>query len=116
VPSLSDLTRFGLKGFFGSVSPVESFRLDHAAVALFLNPVSLGFYVVAQAFINLPRFLADSIGVVAYPSVAARRDPHMARRSLWRHFALGAALALGAVTILEIAVPSLVSLFFGAAF
>lgn len=110
VPSLSQLTRFGLKGFFGSVSPVESFRLDQAAVALFLNPISLGFYVVAQSFVNLPRFIAESVGVIAYPSVAAGRDPRAARRSLWRHFALGAALALGVVTILEITLPSLVSL------
>jgi O-antigen/teichoic acid export membrane protein len=116
VPSLSQLTRFGLKGFFGSVSPGEDFRLDQAAVALFLNPVSLGFYVVAQAFINLPRFVGQSVGVIAYPSVAEHRDPRRARRSLWRHFALGAGLALGTVTVLEIAVPSLISLFFGAAF
>jgi O-antigen/teichoic acid export membrane protein len=116
VPSLSELIRFGLKGFFGSVSPVESFRLDQAAVALFLNPVSLGFYVVAQAFINLPRFLAQSVGMVAYPSVAAHADPREAQRSLWRHFALGSALTLAAVTVLEIAVPTLVPLFFGAEF
>jgi O-antigen/teichoic acid export membrane protein/O-antigen ligase len=116
VPSLSQLTRFGLKGFFGSVSPAEDFRLDQTAVALFLNPVSLGFYVVAQAFINLPRFVAQSVGMIAYPTVAGHRDPRLARRSLWRHFALGAGLALGAVTVLEIAVPSLIPLFFGAAF
>lgn len=116
VPSLSQLTRFGLKGFIGSVSPVENFRIDQAAVALFLNPVSLGFYVVAQAIINLPRFLAQSVGMIAYPSVAARRDPRAARRSLWRHVALAAALTLGTVAILEVAVPRLVSLFFGAAF
>jgi O-antigen/teichoic acid export membrane protein len=116
VPSRSQLTRFGLKGLFGSVLPVEDFRLDQAAVALFLNPVSLGFYVVAQAFVNLPRFVAQGVGGIAYPSVAGHRDPRLARRSLWRHFALGAGLALGAVTVLEIAVPNLISLFFGAAF
>jgi O-antigen/teichoic acid export membrane protein/O-antigen ligase len=116
VPSLSQLTRFGLKGYLGSVSSVEEFSLDRAAVALFLNPVSLGFYVVAQAFINLPRFVAQSVGVIAYPSVAGHRDPRLARRSLWRHFGLGAGLTLGAVTVLEILVPSLISLFFGAAF
>jgi O-antigen/teichoic acid export membrane protein/O-antigen ligase len=116
VPSLSQLTRFGLKGFLGSVSPVEDFQLDKAAVALFLNPVSLGFYVVAQAFINLPRFVAQSVGLIAYPSVAGHRDPRLARRSLWRHFGLGAGLTLGAVIVLEILVPSLIPLFFGAAF
>jgi O-antigen/teichoic acid export membrane protein/O-antigen ligase len=116
VPSLSQLARFGLKGFFGSVSPVEDFRLDQAVVALFLNPITLGFYVVAQAFTNLPRFVAQSVGMIAYPSVAGHRDPRLARQSLWRHFGLGAGLALGAVTVLEIAVPSVISLFFGAAF
>jgi O-antigen/teichoic acid export membrane protein/O-antigen ligase len=116
VPSLSQLTRFGLKSFLGSVSSVEEFSLDRLAVALFLNPVSLGFYVVAQAFINLPRFVAQSVGVIAYPSVAGHRDPRLARRSLWRHFALGAALTLVTVTVLEILLPSLISLFFGAAF
>jgi O-antigen/teichoic acid export membrane protein len=116
VPSISEMTRFGLKGLVGSVSPVENFRLDQAVVALFLSPVSLGYYVVAQAFINLPRFVAQSVGLIAYPSVAAHRDRRAAARSLWRHFALGTALALGAVTILEITVPTLVSVFFGAAF
>jgi len=116
VPSLSEMTRFGLKGLVGSVSPVESFRLDQAAVALFLTPVALGYYVVAQAFINLPRFVAQSVGLIAFPSVAAHRDRRAAARSLWRHFALGAALALVTVAILEIAVPTLVSVFFGDAF
>jgi O-antigen/teichoic acid export membrane protein/O-antigen ligase len=116
VPSISQMTRFGLKGLVGSVSPVENFRLDQAVVALFLSPVSLGYYVVAQAFINFPRFVAQSVGLIAYPSVAAHRDRRAAARSLWRHFALGTALTLGAVTILEIAVPTLVSVFFGAAF
>jgi O-antigen/teichoic acid export membrane protein/O-antigen ligase len=116
VPSLSQLARFGLKGLVGSVSPVEDLHLDQAAVALFLNPVSLGFYVVAQAFINLPRLVAQSVGMIAYPIVAGHHDPRLARRSLWRHFGLGAGLALGAVAVLEIAVPSLISLFFGAAF
>ena len=43
-------------------------------IGLFLAPAALGLYVVAQAFTNLPRFISESVGAVAYPNIAASAD------------------------------------------
>jgi O-antigen/teichoic acid export membrane protein len=116
VPSLSRLVRFGLKGLLGYVSPVETFRLDQAIIGLFLTPAALGLYVVSLAFTNLPRFMAQSIGMVAYPKVASTNDPELARRQVWRYFALGALLTGVVVAVLEVLAGGLVTLFFGDSF
>ena len=115
-PSRKDLTKFGLKSLAGSLSPVDSFRLDQAVVGLFLAPVSLGYYVAAQAFTGLPRVIAASVGLVAYPQVAAEQDPKAARRAMWRYFALGAVLTSLAAGVLLLETGRLVRLFFGSEF
>ena len=112
-PSRSQMLRFGLKAFLGSLSPVDVVRLDQAVVGLFLTPVALGFYVVAQAFANLPRVVATSIGVVAYPQVASERDRASARRAMWRFFFVGLALSALVVGALELVAGELISFFFG---
>ncbi len=65
---------FGVRGMLGASSPIEYYRLDQAVVGLFLAPVALGIYTVALAFTNLPRFVSTSVGMVAYPHVAAEQD------------------------------------------
>lgn len=112
-PTRWQMLRFGLKAFLGSLSPVDVVRLDQAVVGLFLTPVALGLYVVAQALANLPRVVATSIGFVAYPQVAAERDRASARRAMWRFFFLGLALSGLVVAVLELMAGELISLFFG---
>ena len=112
-PSRSQMLRFGLKAFLGSLSPVDVVRLDQAVVGLFLTPVALGLYVVAQALANLPRVVATSIGFVAYPHVAAESDRDAARRAMWRFFFLGIVLSGLVVVVLELIAGELISLFFG---
>jgi len=116
VPSRSRMTAFGLKSLFGSLSPVDALRLDQIVVGLFLAPAALGLYVVAQAFTNLPRVIAASIGMVGYPQVAAQHDRAAARRTMWRYFFLGSALSALAVGGLEVLAGKLVPLFFGSEF
>ena len=65
-PSAGEMARFGARGLLGTVSPLETLRLDQAIVGLFLSPTALGLYVVGVSFTNLPRFIAQSIGFVAY--------------------------------------------------
>jgi O-antigen/teichoic acid export membrane protein/O-antigen ligase len=115
-PSRTQMTRFGLKSLFGSISPIDALRLDQAVVGLLLSPVALGLYVVAQAFTNLPRIVAYSVGLVAYPQVASQPDPAAARRALWRYFFIGVTLSALVVGVLGIAVGELVTLFFGSEF
>lgn len=110
---LREMLRFGLRGLLGTVSPIESLRLDQVVLALFLSPTALGLYVVALAFTNLPRFVAQSVGMVAYPAVAARTDEAAARRSMWAFFWATAAMGLAIVVPLLLAAGWLVPLFFG---
>ncbi len=113
--SLSAMLRFGLKGLLGWTSPIETFRLDQAIVGLFLSPVALGFYVVGLAFASLPRFVAQSIGYIAYPRVAARRGRE-AWAEMWQFFWLTVVAALLIVVALELSVTSLVPFFFTSRF
>ncbi|MPZ21994.1 MAG: oligosaccharide flippase family protein [Dehalococcoidia bacterium] len=110
------LISFGVKGFLGWASPLEAFRLDQAAVGLFLSPASLGLYVVASAWTNLPRFVAQGIGQVAYPHIASRPTPGAALGSLWRFFAVTTTACAAVVVVLELVVGSLLPLFFGSEF
>jgi FkbM family methyltransferase len=112
-PRAGVLLRFGIRGLFGSVSPLETLRLDQAIVGLFLSPASLGLYVVGVAFTNLPRFVAQSIGVVAYPHVTAQHDPARARRSMWRFFAVSVGVSAAVIVPLEFLAGWLVPVFFG---
>lgn len=112
-PSRGQMVRFGLKALLGSLSPVDVVRLDQAVVGLFLSPVALGYYVVGQAVSVLPRVVAASVGMVAYPQVAAERDRHAARRAMWKFFFLGLTLSGLVVVALELIAGELIPLLFG---
>ena len=116
VPSRKQLLRFGTKSLVGSVSPIEALRLDQVFVGLLLTPAALGLYVVAQAFTNLPRVVAMSVGMNAYPHVASQSSEAEARRALWRYFFLGVGLSALVIGGLAIVAGKLVVLFFGAEF
>lgn len=110
---LGGMLRFGLRGLLGTVSPIETFRLDQVVLALFLTPAALGLYVVGLAFTNLPRFVAESVGMVAYPRVGAQTDVTDARRSMWAFFWASAAMSAVIVIPLLLAAGWLVPFFFG---
>jgi len=115
-PPVNEMVRFGTKAVLGSASPTDGFGLDQAAVGIFLSPSALGLYVVAFALTNLPRFVSQSIGMVAFPNVAARLDPRDARRALWRFAAVGISACLATVVALELAAGWLIPFFFGESF
>ena len=108
--------RFGLKAVLGWVSSVEVLRLDQAVVGLFLSTASLGLYVVALSFTNLAWFVAQSVGMVGYPHIAAERDGARAWQSTWRFVGLAAVVCAALVVVLELTVGWLLPLFFGAEF
>ncbi|MBA3421978.1 MAG: oligosaccharide flippase family protein [Thermoleophilaceae bacterium] len=115
-PSRREVLRFGLRGLLGSAAPSETFRLDQAVVGLFLSPAALGLYVVGLAFTNLPRFIGQSVGMVAYPRVSSSADSVKARHAVWRFVALAGVLALLVVGVLEILAGWLIPFFFGEEF
>jgi O-antigen/teichoic acid export membrane protein len=114
--SRRQLLRFGLQSFVGSLYPVENFRIDQLIVGAFLSPAALGLYVVSLAFTNLPRFIAQSLGVVAYPQIASRRTQELRLKSTWRFFWFGVALSAIAVLVLEVTVGFLIPVLFGTSF
>jgi O-antigen/teichoic acid export membrane protein len=114
--SRSALLRFGRRSLFGGDPPVETYRIDQGAVAVFLAPAALGYYVAALAFTNLPRFIAQSFSLVATPMVAGRASHRDAVRTMWRFFWLPMPFYVSLAAILWIAAPFLTELFFGATF
>jgi O-antigen/teichoic acid export membrane protein len=115
-PATGWLLRFGRRSMLGATPLVETYRIDQAVVALFLAPVSLGLYVVALAFTNLPRFIAQSVGMVANPLVASSPTHRQARRKMWRFSLIAVPLYLPVIIVIWIAVPDLTIFFFGKAF
>jgi O-antigen/teichoic acid export membrane protein len=111
-----ELLAFSLRGHLGAVSPVDSLRVDQAAVALFLSPATMGLYVVAYAFTNLPRFLADAASKVAYPAVVKHSGTLRGTRLVWRFFWAVTLLNVPFTIFLVAEMPWLVRLFFGADF
>lgn len=110
--SLTGMLRFGIKGLLGWTSPIETFRLDQAIVGLFLSPTALGLYLVGLAFASLPRFIAQSVGYIAYPRIA-RRSGEEARKEMWQFFWLAVGGSSLVVAGLELTVAPLGRLFFG---
>ncbi|NKB80832.1 MAG: oligosaccharide flippase family protein [Nitrospirales bacterium] len=108
------LLQFGLRGHLGAVAPLDGLRLDQLAASIFLAPAALGLYVVAQAFTNLPRFISQSAGMVAYPSVALQQKaPTAAIRLIWNYF-WGVTLINSLLALLLIfTMPFLIPFFFG---
>jgi O-antigen/teichoic acid export membrane protein len=112
-PGIRAMFRFGGKAVLGAVYPTETFQLDQATVGLFLSSASLGLYVVAVAFTNLPRFIAQSLGVIAYPRVAALRDRTRQRRMIVRFTAAAVVIAGSVCMVLELSVGFLIPVLFG---
>jgi O-antigen/teichoic acid export membrane protein len=116
LPADGEMVKFGLKALLGSMSPLTGFQLDQAIVGVFISQAALGIYVVAVAFTNLPRFVAQSIGLVAYPHVAADSSPRARARAILRFTGLTLLLCGIVVGATELAVPFLTRHLFGSAF
>jgi O-antigen/teichoic acid export membrane protein len=108
-----ELVAYGLKAQIGTASPLENFQIDQLIVGAIAGPLALGYYVIAAAFTNLPRFIAQSLGMVVFPRVAGRLSSGGARliasQALWATVLL----AGGTVLLLEISLGVLVPFFFG---
>lgn len=112
-PDLRAMRRFGLRGFLGWVSPTDTLRVDQLVVGLVLPARALGLYVAALAFTNLPRFLAQGIGLVAYPAVARAPDGPERRRAMIVYTAFGSGLSVMTCGVLALLSDPLVRIAFG---
>lgn len=115
LPTLRRLTGFGLRGLFGSIAPLESFQIDQGVVGLFISARGLGLYVIGTSLTNLPRSIAQAIGYVAYPQIAAQTGAD-ARRSTVRFVLLTILLTGGMVVALEFLTGPMVPIIYGDSF
>jgi O-antigen/teichoic acid export membrane protein len=95
---------------------LDQLQLDQALVALFVSRRSLGLYVTAVSLNNLPRFIGQSVGYVAYSQAARGATDGERRRTLWRHFRFALIVSAVIVALLEVTAGAIVPLFFGGAF
>lgn len=114
--TINEIVRFGIRGVFGSVSPVDDLRVDQLMVGFVVDVRALGLYVAAVSFCNLPRFIAQSIGLVSYPRIASAKDRTEAWEILKRSLRIGTALIVVTVAGLIAIVPFAIPFFFGAEF
>jgi len=112
----AEMRRFGFANILGSSSLIERFRVDQIAVGLLLSPAALGLYVVGTAFTSVLGFIAQSIGGVGYPRVAAIRGEVGQRRAVRVYFLVTLALCGISLLALEASVGWLVPSFFGSEF
>ena len=115
-PRWREMARFGLTALPGAISPIETLRLDQAMVGWFMSPASVGIYVTAGALTNAPRFIAQSVGAIAYPYIAGLEQRATAWRATWRFFWLAFAISLVLAIVIAAAADALIPLLFGDAF
>ncbi|WP_022930334.1 lipopolysaccharide biosynthesis protein [Patulibacter americanus] len=115
-PDVASMRRFGLRGLLGWASPTETFRVDQLVVGLVLSSHSLGLYVAALAFTNFPRFVAQAVGLVAYPSVSRATSPVEKRTATLGFLGLGSLFSFVVCGGLAILAHPLVTIAFGQEF
>ncbi len=108
-----EIVSFGLRGVVGSVSPIDDVRLDQFMVGLLLDAHALGLYVSAIAFCNIQRFMAQAVGALSYPRIAAERRGPQAWGLTSRYFRIGLLLVAAATVVLLLVLPFLLPLLFG---
>jgi O-antigen/teichoic acid export membrane protein len=116
LPSIKEMFLFGAKGFVGSGSPLEIFRVDQLVAGFYLSPVALGMYVVGKAFTNLPRFVAQSAGMVFFPALATLQKKSNVHCLFWKFVGIVGLFNFIVTVILILTVPILIPLFFGSEF
>jgi O-antigen/teichoic acid export membrane protein len=113
--SISKILSYGIRSYVASLYPIDAFRIDQLLLAAWTTPASLATYAVASSFTNFPRFLAQSVGYVALPLVAASQFAQRGRVQLRIVLAVAGPILLLSVPIFVL-MPALVELFFGSAY
>lgn len=106
---------FGMRSLVGSLSPLGSMGVDQLIVGLALSPATLGLYVVASSISNLPRFLAQSFGLVAYPHLASLSGGAQAE-AIVRLLIVVSVVGGLVILALELAAGAIIPFFFGPAY
>lgn len=61
------LARYGIRGYFRQLSPLDTFQLDQWVVGLTFGAAALAYYVVALAVLSIVRVVPTALGAVIVP-------------------------------------------------
>lgn len=115
--ALRPLLAYSTRAVLGHTSPLENFQIDQLVITALAGPTALGLYVVGMAFTNLPRFLAQSVGMVAFPKMASQRGAGVGSTRLAIDTLVFTALAVLILLIpLALFMDPLILFFFGEPF
>ena len=115
VGTLRKLLRFGLVGYFGSLTSFVNYRFDVLIVNLFAGVRQVGLYAVGVGLAEVVWYVANAAGIVLAPKVASseRTKADRMTESVCR---VVTGLALVAGFVLAALAPFAIVLFFGEAF
>jgi len=95
-----DLTKYGLKTYFGNIAQFLNYRLDIFLVATFLSPAAVGFYSISVALAEKIWMLPGSIALVLFPRISSLKNtkannftPKVARNTFFIVFVFSLILA-----------------------
>jgi O-antigen/teichoic acid export membrane protein len=104
-----DLTKYGVKAYFGILAQFLNYRLDMFMVALFLTTASVGYYSIAVVIAEKLWMLPGTIATVLFPRISSIKDteannltPRIARHTFFIIFIISLILAMLTVPIIKI--------------
>jgi O-antigen/teichoic acid export membrane protein len=110
-----DLLSYGWRSGVGTAASTLNERLDQLAIAAFLAPAALGYYMIAWTLTSLSSLTSSAVALAGIPSLAALDD--RARRATSNrliHVSVGLSLLVAVPLI--IATPAIIELCFGSEF
>ena len=113
--TLRSLLRFGLISYLGNVTSFVNYRFDVLIVNLFAGAKQVGLYSVGTSLAEVVWFITNSAAVVLAPRVASSELEEADRLTEAVARVVGL-ITLAAAAVLAVLAPTLVVLFFGAAF
>ncbi|MFC1828184.1 flippase [Thermodesulfobacteriota bacterium] len=104
-----NLTRYGLKSYFGNLAQFLNYRLDMFLVAIFLTPADLGFYTIAVGIGERVWMFPGAFATVLFPRVSSiengksnKLTPKVARHTFLITFIVSLMLAIFAKHLINI--------------
>lgn len=108
---------YGLRSHIGTLSPLDNLRVDQLIASIWMPPVALGLYVVAQSFSSAPKILANNLGYAVHADSSRDASGTTATRRSRLKSVLRLCAALFAVcTLMAALMPLLLPWLFGSVY
>lgn len=114
--TMKKLLAYGLKVHMGSVASFLNLRLDQMVMSIFLQPITLGLYVVAVTVSAVALLGVNTVALLAFPYVASLGSSKDKWEAIGRFMRFGILLSLVAATALLWLTPWILRFFFGVAY